>query len=586
MKPSVLLRLAATAGVLVAAAGCVSIPESSSVNAGHAVSSQDERPLSSNNPNGPRPGAGRKEIATGYLNAMLAFPPSPDVVRQFLTPDAAAGWNPAEGFVVYTESDKPRLSETANSVVFSARALGSLDSRGSWTTTQGRARDVTSKFSMARHNGEWRLRNPLSGMYVDQDYFQNYYSPFSLYFFDASKTILTADPVHMLLGDGLATSLVTDLLKGPTPDISGATSSSLPPTVTVDVGVSISASGVAEVPLGDGILQLSAEDRRLLAVQLVWTLRQLPAINTIVVTVNGARIDLGVGTDISVNDFSGFDPAGFAASRQLYALTGQGLVAVSQTGTTTVPGPILASSRDARSAAVDPNAGQGAVVNADGTRVTVAGLTAADTTTSDWYTGGVHVIEPSWDIFGLLWIADNRADGAHLYVATDGHAQEISAPGITGKTVHSIAVSRDGVRLAAVVGDHGNRRLVIAVIERDATNPHLVTLRQAERVITPLTSPSPVSAASWISPTSLAVLVDGTGGQPEPTEIAVDGALGLGTSFPSFLPIKPIALACGPNSDTSTAIVDRRGQLYEQTLDAGWAQIGGSAKIRAPFYPG
>ncbi|HEY7042546.1 MAG TPA: GerMN domain-containing protein, partial [Nocardioidaceae bacterium] len=254
---------------------CVSIPESSSVHAGRGPSAQDERPLSSNTPNGPRPGAGRKEIATGYLSAMLAFPPAPDVVREFLTPEAATAWNPEQGLVVYTESSRPRLSETANFVIFSARALGSLDERGSWSTATGPRREIRAAFAMERVGGEWRLRNPLPGTYVDQDYFSTYYDAFSLYFFEATNTILAADPVHMLLGDSLATSLVEDLLKGPTRELQGAVGSSMPTTATVTTAVTISPSGVAEIPLSDEILQLSANDRRLFAAQLVWTLQPL-----------------------------------------------------------------------------------------------------------------------------------------------------------------------------------------------------------------------------------------------------------------------------------------------------------------------
>lgn len=569
--------------IVAVATGCVSIPESSSVRAGRATSAPDEQPLSSNTPDGPSPGAGRKEIATGYVSALLAFPPAPDVVRQFMTTEAAADWNPQDGLVVYAESNRPRLAEKANSVLFRGRALGSLDDRGTWTTARRGERAVSSDFKMARINGEWRLRNPLRGTYVDEDYFSTYYATFALYFFDATTSILAPDPVHMLLGDSLATSLVEDLLAGPTSQVDGAVSSSVPTSASLDVSVSISAAGVAEIPLSDEILQMSADDRRLFAAQLTWTLRPLQEINTIVVTVDGSRLDLGVGTEISIDSFSGFDPAGLAASRQLYALTGQGLVAVSDTDTTTVSGSILPVSRNARSAAIDPNASLAAVVSADGGTVTIAGLAAADSGTIVWYSGE-DVIRPSWDIHETLWMVDNRANGAHLYVADDPDAREVYAPGITGRKVHSIAVSRDGVRLAAVVGHRDDRRLMISVIERDAKNPTRVALRAARRVVTTGVAPARVSSADWVSPTSVATLDDGAGGQLEPLEIEIDG-WGV-TAFSGFLPTRPVALATGPNVDIPAAISDSRGSVYVQSTDAQWLEIGGSAKIRAPFYPG
>lgn len=580
--------VAALLPVLLAGTACVSIPESSSLHAGRTVSAQDHPPISRSKPNGPRPGAGRKEIATGYLAAMLAFPPAPDVVRQFLTPGAAADWNPADGLAVYTASDQPRLAEKSKTVSFSARAVGSLDSRGTWTTSRGAQRDVSADFDMVRAFGEWRLRNPLRGTYVDDGYFADYYKAYSLYFFDPTTSILTPDPVHMLDSDSLATSLVDDLLQGPTRRLDGAVSTSVPSTTTIDVAVAISPSGVAEIPLSSEVLSMSADDRRLFAAQLVWTLRPLSEIRAIVVTVDGQRVDLGVGgTSVSTDAFSGFDPAGLAAKRQLYGLTGHGLVTVSETDTTTVPGPILAVSRDARSAAVDANAQQGAVVSADGSTVTVGGLAAADTGgTSVWYSGGDAVVKPSWDIHGQLWLADNTKNGAHLYLADGAAPQKVYAEGITGEKVHSIAVSRDGVRLAAIVGNDGSRRLVISVIDRDPVAVARVTLRPAVRVFPAGSTTTAASSGSWVSPTSIAALGDDEGGEPVPTEINVDGSPTLSTRFPGFLPIRPVALAAGANEDTPTAIVDQRGNLYVQSLTAEWVQVGGSAVIRSPLYPG
>lgn len=584
MKTHLISRAVAAGVLLAAATGCVSIPESSSVHAGRALGAQDERPLSRNAPDGPRPGAGRKEIAAGYLAAMLAFPPAPEVVRKFLTPSAAAEWSPSDRLIVYTDSDQPRVSEKADSVVFNAQALGSLDDHGTWSTARPATAAIKAGFTMSRVNGEWRLRNPLPGSYVDQDYFLTYYGSFSLYYFDLAKKILTADPVHMLLGDSLATTLVKDLLRGPTPDIAAAVSSSVPSTTTVDVGVSISPQGVAEVPLSDDILALSANDRRLFAAQLAWTLRPLQEVKTIIVTVGGTRIDLGVGKQISIDDFSGYDPAGLASSRQLYGLTSQGLVSVTDTDTVTVAGPIKEASRGARSAAVDPDGANAAVVSGDGTTVTVSALGAAATGASVWFRGGSSVLKPSWDIYQQLWLVDNRPDGARLFVANDAGAREIDAPGITGKSVNSIAVSRDGVRLAAVVGRTGHRHLVISVINRDPQAPTQVTLAKAQRVVTAGIPPQRVSSVSWFSPTSVAALGDAAGGQPEPSEFSIDGS--LVTPFGGFLPIKPNTLAAGPNIETPTVIGDARGQVFVQTPDSQWLQTGGPAKIRDPFYPG
>ena len=568
--------------VVVAAAGCVNIPESSSVHAGRAVNAQDQRPLSSNEPNGPLPGAGRTQIAAGYINAMLAFPPAPDTVRQFLTPEAAAHWKPDTGLVVYTDSSQPRLTERASSVDFRARALGSLDDRGSWTTALPGHRTISTSFTMEKVDGEWRLQNPLPGTFVDQDYFTSYYGSFSLYFFDPKKTILTADPVHMLRDDSLATSLVQDLLEGPTGPLAGAVTDTVPAGTTLESAVTISRSGVAYVPLSSQFLQLSADDRKLFAAQLVWTLRPLQQINAIVITVNGVRVDLGVG-EVKAYSFAGFDPAGWAAKRQLYALSSQGMVAVNDDNTTAVSQPLLSVSRKARSAAVDTTGTRAAVVSADGRTLTVGGLSATDSGSSVWYTG-VDVVKPSWDIHKLLWFVDNRTDGAHLMVATGPGAREVRAPGITGQQVHSIAVSRDGVRIAAVVGSGARRHLMIAVIDRSRSGLRAIRVGPARPIVTAGFAGSQVTDVSWISPTAVAALASDAGGEPEPVSFDIDGS--ARTPLSILLPTRPVSLAAGPNADTATVIGDAHGTLYVQSPNADWTQIGGNAVLRAPFYPG
>ena len=575
-------------GVLLASwavvAGCVSIPDNSPVQPGRAAGAQNERPLSNNVPEGPRPGAGRKEVAAGYLNAMLAYPPDPDIVRSFLTPEAAAGWNPGDDFVVYVDTDRPELSETDDRVIFRASALGSLDVRGSWRTTPARNASVRADLHMDRINGEWRLSNPLPGTYVDSDYFATYYGAFSLYFFDASRSVLTPDPVFLLLGDTAATSLVADLLRGPTKELAGVVTSGVPETTRVDVSVSVSESGVAEVPLSEEVLELSAPDRRLFAAQLTWTLRALDEVRAIVVTVDGTHVDLGAGPSMSVEEFPAFDPAGWTAKRSLYALSRQGLVTVAETETIPARPAVLAATRSARSVAVDPSGSLAASVSSDGTSVQVSSLTAETQGSSRWLSSASRLLPPSWDSNQVLWLVDATSRGAQLYLATADRVRPLRAPGLTGQQVTSYAVSRDGVRLAAVVGRGRDARLVVSVIDRDPADETRVRLRPAREVVSPPPRPSFLSSIAWSSPTSVAGLARDEGGELQPFEFAIDGS----TVTPSvgFLPTRPVSLAAAPNSTTSLAVADDRGAVYVRTSDGQWVHVGSPLRLRAPAYPG
>ena len=134
MTPAYLSRLRQLVLAVVMAAltaACVSIPSDSSVRQGQPVGVQHEPELISNAPPGPIPGATRAEVVSGFFTAMLAYPQTPSTARQFLSPAAAASWNPSAGLVVY---DDQEIAERQHGVEVKTSTLGSLNPRGSWSS--------------------------------------------------------------------------------------------------------------------------------------------------------------------------------------------------------------------------------------------------------------------------------------------------------------------------------------------------------------------------------------------------------------------------------------------------------------------
>lgn len=266
---------AAVALVLgVAVAGCVSLPDSSSVSAGSGVAVSEEENQIVFSPRGPVSGASRQEIADGYLKAMLAFPRAPDTVRQFLTPAGGDAWEPDAQTLVY---ESRNIAEgKAGAVALQLQALGSIDARGSWDSADPTDDILDMRFVFQRVGGQWRIDNPATGTLLDADFFDRYYQQFSLYFFDPAHTLLTPDPVFLLLGDTgqTATTLVRDLLLGPTVSLGGVVVAEVPLTTRVEPRVTVTASGLAEVPLTRQVLALTPTDLKRFAAQLTWTLRQ------------------------------------------------------------------------------------------------------------------------------------------------------------------------------------------------------------------------------------------------------------------------------------------------------------------------
>ncbi|MGH3446743.1 MAG: LpqB family beta-propeller domain-containing protein, partial [Nocardioidaceae bacterium] len=492
----------------VAVSGCVQLPTSSPVHPGRTVGMQDQPPVVNNfHPEGPQVDETPANIVKGYLLAMTAYPPAPDLVREFMTPQAAAHWDPKAGLTVYTDQS---IAPRDQAVTFSARKLGSLDHRGSWHSATASERRLDEMIKVRKVHGQWRISNPPAGTLVDLGYFTHHYRSYSLYFFNADRSALVADPVYLLYGGSTATALVRDELLGPTRDIADVASTIPIKTSALGVAVSVSASGVAEVPLNDSVLSLSPEDKRLLAAQLAWTLRQqFLGISKITITVDGTAVDIpGVDDAFGVDQFEGYDPAAFAASGELYALSKGHLVTASLEDITEVTGPIGGSKLQARSAAVDPPGDLAALVGDQGHTVQVGSVKEEPRLVrrSNWFTGGVNLLSPSWDVHKVLWLVDRTADGAVVYTVTaDGH-DVAEAPGISGKDVRAFAVSRDGVRFAAIVGSGSSSSLVVATIQRKTGHPAQARLTGVHHVLNAEHDLTHLTGLAWSSPTDVVVL--------------------------------------------------------------------------------
>jgi hypothetical protein len=500
---------------------------------------------------------------------------------------------------------------------------GSLDARGSWTSSTAirPSRDTglakispdssprTVGLKLAKVGGEWRITNPPDGAFINTDYFIRYYQDFSLYFFDPSRSILAPDPVYLLVGDTSATDLVEGLLQGPTRDLRTAVTTAVPAGTALQISVSLSRSGLAEVPLSNDVLNLNATERQLFAAQLAWTLRQVEGITRVAITVDGRTLPIeNTGSPFDVQGFAAYDPAGLAGERRLFALGPDGLVTVSASGVIPVQGPI-GGVVGGSSVAVQTSGQLAAIVSKDGRLVQVGPIAQGSAVESGgvatWLKSKVPLLRPSWDARHVLWLVDRRASpssaGAPRPCAVEpGSAQRISvmtdakhgpyqvdAPWLAGRTIDSFNVSRDGVRFAAIVTEPDcERRLVVSTIVRGPGSPQSdhVTLLAPEIIHNEAAPLVRLRDLAWVSPTSLAVLGAERGSAIQTYEVAIDGSDIEAAG--GFLPpgTVPTSIAAGPNADAPIAIATTEGNIDVQAPDLQWSGITGP--LYAPAYPG
>ncbi|HET8961250.1 LpqB family beta-propeller domain-containing protein [Nocardioides sp.] len=570
-----------TAVVVLAAAGCVQVPESGPVVGAGSEGRADEPPGVFIDPKPPAPGDNPADIVTGFLDAMTATPIQTNAAKAFLTPDAQAAWEPEAETITYSEASPPR-----GGLRVSVRLDGAqhLDGRGSFL---GRlpAGERSLTFPMASEDGEWRIARAPDALIVPDSWFEQRFRQVSLYFFDPSARILVPEPVFVPRGEQLATALTSALLRGPGPALQGISRSFIPEGLSFGLSVPVSDEGVADLSLRGFSGRLTPDASEQMLAQLAWTLRQEPAIEALRVSVGGRPVTLAGGESLFDVDEQGarYDPTVLDASTLLYGLGAGRLVSGPPDSLSPVDGPLGVTRLGLRSVAVDLTADRVAGISAGGHGVLMAPVRNESGRVDSVVSGARSLLRPSWDFSDTLWLVDNTPGGARVSYVTDRNLPvPLRVPGVTGRRVSHFTVSRDGSRLVAVVPRPGGDRVMLSRIVHDAEG-RVVRAKEARRVAWQGDSRLEVRDIGWSSPTSLAVLHRLARQLYQVRTIPVDGSPPGPDSLLTTLPGQVTSLVASPVQSEGLFVATRSG-LLDLTQDAPATAL--DPRIRSLDYVG
>jgi len=564
-----------TGAAVLAATGCVQMPEDGPVvESGSGGDLDEPRPIAID-PRPPQPGAPAVDIVEGFLQAMQATPVQTNAARQFLAEDAQAVWDPEAETITY--DDYTPQGELEVSVTLSGGVR--LDGRGSY---RGRlAAQRTVEFPMTREDGEWRIARAPDALIVPEWWFAQRFRQVSIYFFDPTAGILVPEPVFAPRGDQLATALTSALLAGPEPGLRRVEQSFIPPGLTSGLSVPVSDAGVADLTLNGQAGRLTPQASELMLAQFAWTLRQEPSIETLRVTIDGEPVTLPGGISLfDVDDVgAAYDPSVLDASAFLYGLRDGLLVSGPPDGLAVVEGPMGTDEQGIRSVAVSLNATRAAGIARAGDRVLVASVRGPGGRVQEVVSGARNLLRPSWDFSDRLWLVDNARGGAVISHLEGTRPVPIDVPGISGRRVTHVTVSRDGSRLVAVVRRPGMDRLMVSRITHNGQG-RAVTATPARRIAWEGESGLRVLDLAWNSPTSVAVLHRLAEDLSQVRILSVDGAPADLDGLLTTLPGRVLALAGSPAEAeslyavTNTELMDlTRGSSASAQLDPRVGQI-------------
>jgi hypothetical protein len=499
-------------------AGCVQMPTEGPVEVPEVSASADDVPGISFDPRPPRAGQSPADIVAGFLEAMKATPIRMTVARQFLSSDAAEDWVPEQQIITYAELD---TASGDTSVRIPMTDVNLYDARGSWQRTEARR---NLRLGLVEEDGEWRIDEVPDALVVPESWFDDWYQRVSLYFFDPTSEVLVPEPAFAPRGDQLASSLVGGLLTQPSDASQDVSRTYFPAGTSQGLSVPIS-NGIAGVALSGEPDAIDEETAKRMLAQLAWTLKQEQRINAVQLSVGGRAFSITGGTTpVGLDVGAGYDPSDLA-TRDLFALA-NGLVvrgAIGAFGSTL--GPLGQDDYGVRSIGVNIPGDRVAAISDDGTSMLVAPVEAPGGVVSTVISGSVDLAAPSWDYRDRIWVLDRNGGRARIILAVEDATAVADVPGLSGRNVTKVLVSRDGTRMVAVVRGRKTDRVVSTRIRHD-TEGGTIGFTPLQTLPWPVEGSLRIRDIAWRSPTTISVLSDINDDLSRVRTLSVDGSPG------------------------------------------------------------
>ena len=561
MRP---VRVAVALVVALTLSACAGIPTAGPVQQGPVTAPPgDDQPIRVI-ANPPQPGMTPQQIVRGFQAATASPDGEYEIAKLYLTTDARRIWDPSAGVMVYDQTGLT-LTPSASSVDAVGRMSATIGSSGEYDVAAPGTK-LTTSYGVTKVDGQWRISAPPDGLVLGAADIDRGYRSYNLYFFTRDFSTLVPDPITVpLTGSGLPTLLVRTLVAGATPWIAPALRTAFPEGTKLSVDSVPVLDGVAQIDLTPEVLKADDTTRQKLSAQIVWTLRQLPDITSVQITVNGQPLPVpGVPTVQPISSWPLADPDALSSLALGHAVDKRGVLTIGKDNEISVvkikpdlvlPGVSLDSSRVA---GLSPD------------RRSVFESRLADGATAVRRYTGRALSRPTWDQTGAYWVVDR---GVGLVMVKDGKASVMPVAemptGMTDGDLISAAVSRDGTRMALLVGRGTRVEPLVARIERVGDKIRVASPRRVESTLTEAVD------IAWADADTLAVL--GTSGASSLEVLLLD--VGSSRLRRVVAPEESVTLAAAPGHPL---LVGAGPTLFRST-GTTWSRV---TEALYPVYPG
>lgn len=491
--------------VLGVLAACASIPSSGPVRQGGPVAQVNDSLDLDFNPSPPEKGATQQRIVQGFIDAASSPKNNFDIARKYLTRSMSAKWNPDESVTV-DDGRNRTYDHELNQWSVSVNPVANVDSTGAYHPVSSTA-PVGLRYELQKQDGEWRIAVAPNGVVIDDPTFRSVYSQQPIYFFSPDYGYLVPDarwfPARVATA---ATRVASAVLAGPSKWLSGAVTSAFPQGTQLALPSVTTSGGVARVDLSSEAGTADTLALQRMQLELEQSLGSLAQSVEISIEGNQQQIPPLSDANAPLQD-PPLDSHAIVYRQNTFGL----LSGSSVTELSGMSDKIVAL--QPTSVALTPARDEAAVLShgaAYAVKKTAVPLKV------DVRPG---LIAPAIDAGGWVWSVPQASPGALVAYGQDGQAHPVKTEWPSATAIVSLALSRDGTRVVALLRN-GTQTLVVAagVVRGEAGVPVSLT-EPIELAVGQGTARS----IAWTGELTVAVLANTTGDATSITEQTIGG---------------------------------------------------------------
>ncbi|WP_411722109.1 GerMN domain-containing protein [Mycetocola sp.] len=534
--------------------GCSGIPQSGAPRIGQPVPGAED-PEVQFIADSPQAGASQEAILRGFIDAASSPREDYATAREFLAPKIQSTWEPDLNVIVDEAAQRSYVSADEASMQLTVAPIAEVNAEGEYTEFSMRT-PLTQGYSFTKVKDEWRISVAPDRVILDSQRFNDVFGSYALAFFDPSWSYLVPDLRWFPSRTSTGTRIVKALLDGPSPLLTGAVATSFPEGTTLTKGAVPIVGDVAQVDLSSEVFEADEMTVQRMQTQIAGSLTGVSAINSVSVTVNNNTEDIPALTVTSPRA----DPRALVLSQEGFGFLSNG------DSLERLPGlsdKVEALSPDA--VVVNAAHSQAAARTADG--IFAIRASAAEPLRVDARPG---LVAPSLDTFGYIWSVPASAPASLVVSRADGSQAAVQTSWPEASSILSLAVSRDGTRVVALVRVGEEPRLLVAGIQRDRENlpvtlgdPQVLAVGTGSAVTT-----------TWVDDLTVATLTTAADGSTEIVKQVIGGQSELLQG-----PAGAVSLVAGSGLRQLRAIVS--GGNLTALRTSAWQVVGSGISLIA-----